>query len=89
MFQNMRLTLGLTSPRVHEPPLSLTPVSFESSCHGYTIHLVTACFEFFCKLKIPYSLKEKILLASLIHDMEEAIENKKTDTVSVERKNSV
>jgi hypothetical protein len=38
---------------------------------------VTACFEFFCKMKIPYSLKEKILLASLIHDMEETIENKK------------
>jgi hypothetical protein len=34
-------------------------------------------------------VKEKILLASLIHDMEEAIKNKKTDTVSVERKNSV
>jgi hypothetical protein len=31
-------------------------------------------------------VKEKILLASLIHDMEEAIKNKKTDTVSVERK---
>jgi hypothetical protein len=29
------------------------------------------------------------MLASLIHDMEEVIENKKTDTVSVERKNSV
>jgi hypothetical protein len=28
-------------------------------------------------MKTPYSLKEKILLASLIHDMEEAIENKK------------
>jgi hypothetical protein len=37
-------------------------------------------------MKIPYSLKEKILLASLIHDMEETIENIKTDTVSVERK---
>jgi hypothetical protein len=37
-------------------------------------------------MKIPYSLKEKILLASLIYDMEEAIENKKADTVSVERK---
>jgi hypothetical protein len=34
-------------------------------------------------------VKEKILLASLIHDMEEAIKNKKTDTVSVERKNSI
>jgi hypothetical protein len=40
-------------------------------------------------MKIPYSLKEKIMLASLIHDMEETIENIKTDTVSVERKNSV
>jgi hypothetical protein len=40
-------------------------------------------------MKIPYSLKEKILLVSLIHDMEEAIEDKKTDTVSVERKSSV
>jgi hypothetical protein len=29
------------------------------------------------------------MLASLIHDMEEAIKNKKTDTVSVERKNSI
>jgi hypothetical protein len=29
------------------------------------------------------------MLASLIHDMEETIENIKTDTVSVERKNSV
>jgi hypothetical protein len=40
-------------------------------------------------MKIPYNLKEKIMLASLIHDMEEAIENKKTGTVSAERKNSV
>jgi hypothetical protein len=40
-------------------------------------------------MKIPYSLEEKILLGSLIHDMEEAIKNKKTDTVSVERKNNI
>jgi hypothetical protein len=50
---------------------------------------VTAYFEIFCKMKIPYSLNEKILLASLIHDMEEAKKKIKKHTVSVERKNSV
>jgi hypothetical protein len=33
-------------------------------------------------------LKEKILMASLIRDMGKAIENKKTDALSIERKNS-
>jgi hypothetical protein len=50
--------------------------------------VVTACFELFSKMKTAYTLKEKILLASLIRDMGEAIESKKTDAVSVERKNS-
>jgi hypothetical protein len=38
-------------------------------------------------MKTAYTLKEKILLASLIRDIGEAIESKKTDAVSVERKN--
>jgi hypothetical protein len=33
-------------------------------------------------------LKEKILMASLRRDMGKAIENKKTDALSIERKNS-
>jgi uncharacterized protein involved in tolerance to divalent cations len=39
--------------------------------------VVTACFELFSKMKTAYTLKEKILLASLIRDMGEAIESKK------------
>jgi hypothetical protein len=39
-------------------------------------------------METAYSLKEKILVASFIRDMGKAIENKKTDAVSVERKNS-
>jgi hypothetical protein len=39
-------------------------------------------------METAYGLKEKILVASLIRDMGKAIENKKTDAVSAERKNS-
>jgi hypothetical protein len=39
-------------------------------------------------METAYGLKEKILVASLIRDMGKAIENKKTDAVSVKRKNS-
>jgi biotin synthase-related radical SAM superfamily protein len=50
--------------------------------------VVTACFELFSKMKTAYTLKEKILLASFTPSMGAAIESKKTDAVSVERKNS-
>jgi hypothetical protein len=39
-------------------------------------------------METAYGLKEKILVASLIRDMGKAIENKKTDAVSAEQKNS-
>jgi hypothetical protein len=65
-----------------------TSVLFELCCHGYTIHLVTACFEFSCKMETAYGLMEKVLVASLIRDMRKAIENKKTDAVSGKQKNS-
>jgi hypothetical protein len=39
-------------------------------------------------METAYGLKEKILVASLIRDMVKAIKNKKTNAVSMKRKNS-